>query len=147
MAAVEVTITGVLYDKLNRTTQQVVLIGEASLTGLGVGGGPMPPGPEGPVHIWGPTDPRPTPPIYWPGYPGGGGGTQPPSGAHPSHPIYMPGAHPEHPIVIPPAPEQPPPDQSVGKPPPPDGGWGWHPEYGWGYFPGGGGKPLPGGPG
>ena len=41
MAAVELTITGVLYDKLARTTQQVVLIGEASLTGVGVGGGPV----------------------------------------------------------------------------------------------------------
>jgi hypothetical protein len=48
MAAVEVTITGMLYDKLNRTTQNVVLIGEASLTGLGVGGGPLPGGPGGP---------------------------------------------------------------------------------------------------
>lgn len=73
MASVEVTISGVLYDKVARTTQPVVLIGEASLTGLGIGGGPIiPPGqpPVGqPPGIWGPTDPRPTPPI--PIYPGG----------------------------------------------------------------------------
>jgi hypothetical protein len=98
MAAAEITITGVLYDKLARTSQQVVLIGEATYTGIGVGGGPMPPGSGGggqppvisggpgslppwvmpPIHypppggggqppgIWGPTDPRPTPPIYFP---------------------------------------------------------------------------------
>lgn len=68
MSAVEVTITGLLYDRANRTTQNVVLIGEATLTGLGVGGGPIiPPGGGGsPPGIWGPTDPRPTPPIYIP---------------------------------------------------------------------------------
>ena len=65
MSAVEVTISGVLYDKMNRTTQNVVLIGEATLTGLGVGGGPVIPRPQ-PPGIWGPTDPRPTPPIYIP---------------------------------------------------------------------------------
>ena len=43
MAAVEVTISGVLYDKTARTMRPVVLIGEASLTGLGVGGGPIVP--------------------------------------------------------------------------------------------------------
>lgn len=64
MAGVDVTISGVLYDKLNRTSQQVVLIGEGSLTGLGVGGGPMPPGPGkppiDPPGIWGgPIDPHP----------------------------------------------------------------------------------------
>lgn len=121
MAAVEVTISGILYDKLNRTTQNVVLIGEATLTGLGVGGGPIIP----------------------PGQP-------PSSGAHPEHPIYYPpvisgppGPWPTPPIYIPPCPDQPPPDPGTPKPPPPEGGWGWHPEYGWGYFPGGGGKPQP----
>lgn len=103
MAAVEVTISGVLYDKLNRTTQQVVLIGEATLTGLGIGGGPMPPGPGGPVHIWGPTDPRPSPPIAnVPGLPP----TQNPPGwgLHPSHPIMLPGmpGWPDPPPTIPP---------------------------------------------
>lgn len=37
-----------------------------------IGSGEQPPQP--PLGIWGPTDPRPTPPIYWPGFPGGGGG-------------------------------------------------------------------------
>lgn len=113
MAVVDVTISGTLFDKLNRTTQQVVLIGEASLTGVGVGGGPI----------------IPEPPQRPPGYP--------------AHPIYLPGAHPEHPIVIPPPPTDPPQPPTEGKPPPPGGGWGWHPEYGWGYFPGSGGKPQP----
>lgn len=75
MAAVEITISGVLYDKLNRTTQQVVLVGDASLTGIGIGGGPIIP-PGSPPGIWGPTDPRPTPPIYIPPEPP----TQPPIG-------------------------------------------------------------------
>jgi hypothetical protein len=94
MSAVEVTINGVLYDKLNRTTQNVVLIGEAFLTGLGVGGGPMPGGP--PLD---PNAPRPTHPIMLPGMPGWGvpPGTgiwpNPPEGQAPlpSHPIALPG--------------------------------------------------------
>jgi hypothetical protein len=131
MAAVEVTITGMLYDKTMRTSRPVVLIGEASLTGLGVGGGPMPGGGA-------PVDPGygyPEKPVD-PGY-----GI--PEGARPSHPIYYPGARPEHPIVIPEPPTEPPQPPSEPKPPPPDGGWGWHPEYGWGYFPMQGGKPQP----
>lgn len=116
MAAIEITISGVLYDKLARTGRPVVLIGEATLTGLGVGGGPIYP-PDGgtqppvpPLGIWGGAhEPFPTPPIYLP------------------------------PNLTPPVP----PDPGVGKPPPPEGGWGWHPEYGWGYFPMGGGKPQP----
>jgi hypothetical protein len=110
MSAADVTISGILYDKLNRTTQQVVLIGEATLTGLGVGGGPMPGGP---------------PPGLWP--PGSGIDM-------PTHPWVPPSLQP---------PTQPPTDPTVPKPPPPNGGWGWHPEYGWGYFPMGGGKPQP----
>ena len=100
MAAVEVTISGVLYDKVNRTTQPVVLIGEASLTGLGVGGGPIvPPAqpPGKPPGIWGgPIDPYPDH-----GLPG----PQPPSGAHPEHPIYYPPNIP--PGVTPPSPPNP----------------------------------------
>lgn len=129
MAAVEVTITGVLFDKLARTAQNVVLIGEASLTGVGVGGGPIiPPGAA-------PPGGAPGFPIFLP--PGTGwlpGGPSAPGGYPPSV---------EHPIVIPPPPTQPPQPPSDVKPPPPEGGWGWHPEYGWGYFPGGGGKPQP----
>jgi len=51
--------------------------------------------------------------------------------------------------IVPPIepPIEPPTNPSEPKPPPPDGGWGWHPEYGWGYFPGGGGKPQPPGSG
>lgn len=68
MAAIELTITGVLYDKLQRTVQTVVLIGEASYTGLGPGGGPIiPPGGQLPDHIWGGGNvPMPNPPIYIP---------------------------------------------------------------------------------
>ena len=136
MAAVEVTISGVLYDKLSRTTRPCVLIGEASLTGLEIGGGPMPPGggdsgahPEHPIYnppgIWGPPT---MPPGFW----GGGMG-----------PGVKPQPHPEHPIALPPIPTEPPDNPEEPKPPPEDGGWGWHPEYGWGYFPMTGGKPQP----
>ena len=127
MAAVEVTISGVLYDKTNRTTQPVVLIGEASLTGLGVGGGPIiPPGqpPSGgpplvpgwpsippypgqnppgaqPPDIWGPTDPRPTPPIYIP--PAVPPGLQPPAAPNPGDPTTsVPGNWPVQPVTPPP---------------------------------------------
>ena len=57
MAAVNITISGMLYDKLNKTQQNVALIGEAFLTDLAIGGGPiippdqpptMPPGIEPP---------------------------------------------------------------------------------------------------
>jgi hypothetical protein len=96
-----------------------------------------------PLGIWGPTDPRPSNPIanvpgapgyqppggqqpplgFWgppqmpPGFWGGGMGPgvkpQPPAGAHPEHPIYIPiepppdAPHPEHPIYIPVVPGQP----------------------------------------
>jgi len=44
--------------------------------------------------------------------------------------------HPSHPIVLPEPPEAPPETgEGGGKPPPPEGGWGYHPQYGWGYFP------------
>lgn len=110
MAAVEVTISGVLYDKYNRTQQNVVLIGEGSLTGLGVGGGPIiPPGQP-------PSGAHPEHPIFYP--PGTG-----PGGAHPSHPIAQPGdpwwgqdLKPTHPIVIPP---NVPPDMQPPQPPNP----------------------------
>lgn len=102
MAAVEVTISGVLFDKQNRTTQQVVLIGEATLTGLAPGGGPIIPPP---------TDEKPPrPPLgIWPG-PG-------------------PLPHPEHPIVIPPDEGTKPPDPVQ---PPIDWKAIWAgPEHGW----------------
>jgi len=56
-----------------------------------------------------------------------------------------PGTPPDLPPDLPPMPGEPP-TEGV-KPPPPGGGWGYHPEYGLGYFPGGGGKPQPPGSG
>lgn len=77
MAAVNVTISGVLCDKYGRTIMPVTLVGEATLTGLGVGGGPIIP-PDGekppgsPPGTWGgANEPFPTPPISnVPGVPG-----------------------------------------------------------------------------
>lgn len=142
MAAVKITINGVICDMYGRTISgPVKIVGEAMYSDRGVGGGPLPGGggpvdpgygypetpvdpgygiPEGrPPHIWGPTDPRPTPPIALPpGYPGA-----PP--------------HVEHPIVLPPTlPDLPPPPEGATKPPPSDqGGWGYY-DGRWGYFPG-----------
>lgn len=131
MAAIEITVDGILYDKLNRTTQNVVIFGQASLTGLGVGGGPSLPTPQPPqqppLH---PQFPINLPPgTGWlPGGPSAPGGYPPSIGGGP---------------IIPPPPTDPPPNSDTPKPPPPGGGWGWHPEYGWGYFPMVGGKPQP----
>jgi hypothetical protein len=44
MAAYPLQISGVLYDKKNKTSQNVTLVGMASIPGLSVGGGPMPGG-------------------------------------------------------------------------------------------------------
>lgn len=63
----------------------------ALITPVGGGGG----GERPPLGIWGPTDPRPTPPIVLP---------IPPDAIAPgvpTHPIYIP-IFPAHPIVIPP---------------------------------------------
>jgi hypothetical protein len=138
MAAVPVTFDGMLYDLFNRTTQRVVFIGDVSLTGLSVGGGPLPggpgvpivpPGPGGmPIHpIWGPPGFNPPGPGMPPGIWGG--------------PII--------PDPPPPFPNPPP----EGSKPPPASGWGWayDPDIGW-YLvwvpPVSGGKPNPpGGPG
>lgn len=104
MAAVPVTISGVLFDKYGRTGEPVTLMGMASITGVGIGGGPIiPPESGSPPGIWGPTDPRPTPPIAFPpGWVGGvpphpgsppgiwGGGNEP----FPTPPIYIPPAVP-----------------------------------------------------
>lgn len=106
MAAVEITISGVLYDKIARTSQPVVLIGEATLTGLGVGGGP----------------------IYPPQPPGGGGGGYP---GHPAHPIWRPDLKPEHPIVLPPDRPTDPPIEPPTNPPDPNWEWCWNPNTGW----------------
>jgi hypothetical protein len=104
MAAVEITISGVLYDKYNRSQQNVVLIGEAVISGLGVGGGPMPGG-GGDTP---PDRPRPTPPVAgWPSVPG-----WTPGG---------PGGPGMPPTEKPPEPTEPPIEWKVL----------WHPEEGW----------------
>lgn len=109
MSEVPIQISGVLYDKTARTQRPVVILGNASIFGLGVGGGPIvpPDAPEEPPrgdHIWGGgNEPFPTPPIVIP-----------------RPPVDFPN----------------PPSDGLAKPPPPNGGWGYSPEYGWGYFPG-----------
>lgn len=105
MASVDITISGVLYDKIARTTQPVVLIGEAMLTGVGIGGGPIYPpsgggGGERPPHVEHPIPPRPDhglPPIV----------PVPPDAPHVpppgSPPVIVGGTHPTNPMVPPPA--------------------------------------------
>jgi hypothetical protein len=126
MAGVKVTISGFIAPLGKSAEDQpypAVITGTASYTGLGVGGGPIPPSPGYPAHpivipqpppeISGPPGPWPTPPIYLPPSPGE------PDPPRPAHPIVLP------PEVI----------------PPPDGGgeqdkWlvqtYWTPETGWG---------------
>jgi len=98
MATVAITIDGILWDKATKSGRAVRLEGQGFYSDLSVGGGPMPGG--DPPQIWGPTDPRPTPPIHL----GPGGEPLPPVIG--GGPIY-PGT-PTHPIVIPPGPEAPP---------------------------------------
>lgn len=124
MAAVPITIVGI-ETRSDGTSDNVAIVGMASLTGLGVGGGPVIP-----------------PPGIWPG---------PGPLPHPEHPIVLPPVdpggppveiwprpgHPAHPIVLPPPPggtTPSPPGVSV-KPPPADGGWAYVSNWGWGYFP------------
>lgn len=144
MAAVPVMISGVLWNHAWRRGEAVTLMGEATIYGLEVGGGPIYP-PGQPPGIWGPNDPRPTPPIYWPGFPGGGGGGGGQPG-HPEHPIWgppgsnFPGGPGYPPVAGHPLPEPPeglPDNDGFVKPPPPSGGWSYHQEYGWGYYPAG----------
>jgi hypothetical protein len=138
MAAVEVTITGMLYDVLNRTTQRVVLIGEGSLTGLGVGGGPIiPPGGGG---GGGPVDPGYSPPWAQvrppvdPGYSPPWAQVRPPVDPGYSPPwAQVPGDRPG--AIVPPMPVQPPTTPTEPTPPADNSGWAWHPAFGWGYFP------------
>lgn len=124
MAAVPVALSGVLYDKQGRTQQPVVIFGELSLYGLGVGGGPIIPPPNGqPPGIWGGgNEPFPTPPIHIPPQPGQppgiwGGGNQP----FPTPPIFVPPNIP--PSVTPPVP--PSPGDPTTPLPPPAGAAGW----------------------
>lgn len=130
MAAVNVTITGVICDLYGRTiTGPVKIVGEAVRSDVGVGGGPIVPPPSGGGdgdHIWGPTDPRPTPPIA--NVPGLPPTTDPPQVPPPS--IWPPGPgidFPSHPIVIPP-PITDPPQIPAG---PVDWKPVWTPDQGW----------------
>jgi hypothetical protein len=119
MASIPIQIDGVLWDHAAKAGTKVSLLGQASIVGLTVGGGPIVP-------------PDVTPP--------------PVDGAHPEHPIVLPpdGAHPEHPIVLPPIdvppepPEGPPDAQGFIKPPATDGTamWAYHETYGWLFEPG-----------
>ena len=92
MASQSVTINGILWDHAWKTPRKVTLVGEAYLTGLEPGY-PLPPEGPGwpdeppprpqpkPPGFWGPTDPRPTPPIAFPPEypdPPAGGGDKPP---------------------------------------------------------------------
>lgn len=130
MAAVPITLVGIQTGEDGKS-QNVTIVGMASLTGLSVGGGPVTP-----------------PPGIWPG---------PGPLPHPEHPIVIPPEkpekppvgiwpgpgplpHPEHPIVLPDPPTEVPPGENLPdgmvKDPPPEGGWGYNRVHGWGYFPG-----------
>lgn len=146
MAEVPITINAVICDLYGRTISgPLKIVGSASITGLGVGGGPIippdagspgqppsiwpgpgdpdfPGGGNKPGGIWGPNDPRPTPPIANapgvgpnPNPPGWGDG--PPDGVPPSNGDEA---------------------GTIVKAPPVGGGWAYSPEYGWGYYPMGG---------
>ena len=116
MAEVPIQISGVLYDKIARTQQSVVLMGNASIIGLSVGGGPIippdttpPPGSPGvPTHpIWGPPGMELPPGPGFPPTVGGG-------------PIYPPNVPPG---VQPPTPPNP--GDPTSPVPPPAGSAGW----------------------
>jgi hypothetical protein len=120
MAAVPVTIVGIITTEAGSTN--ATMVGMASLTGLGIGGGPIfpPDQPPGrPEHPIAPVPPgRPEHPIA-PVPPG-----------HPEHPIVMPpeGNVPSHPIWLPEPPDQPPiiePPPEGGAPVVPDGTYAW----------------------
>lgn len=85
MAAVPIQISGVLFDKKNRTVQNVVLIGLSSNPELSIGGGPVIPetppevtppdlgywqdpggyNPDNPNNPWPPEKPPAERPITW----------------------------------------------------------------------------------
>jgi hypothetical protein len=119
MAAVPITIDGVLYDLYNRTTQRVILMGSGSLTGLGIGGGPIlpdlpPVGGQPPVF----PPPHPEHPIWGPpGFNPPGPGMPPGIGGGPIIPPDLP------PGITPP--EPPPPGSPPVLLPPPAGSAGW----------------------
>jgi len=116
MGAVPVTLTGMM-SHADGSTENVTFVGLASLTGFGVGGGPIlppdqPPGtqpPGTPIHpIWGPPGFNPPGPGMPPGIWGGPiiptpplppDVEVPPPG---SPPVVVQGDHPVNPIVAPP---------------------------------------------
>jgi hypothetical protein len=117
MAAVPVQIDGVLWDVAQKKGTKVTLIGQASIFGLSVGGGPIippdvvPPDPGqppgAPIHpIWGPPGFNPPGPGMPPGIGGG--------------PIIPPDVPPG---LQPPVPPQPGDPTTVV--PPPAGSAGW----------------------
>ena len=124
MAEVPVTIVGVVAPMGKASGDQpypAVITGKASITGLGIGGGPMPGGPSvghpiapggPPPGIWPPPGVV-SPPIYYPP------GIWPPPGG----PVY-----PAHPIVLPPVDIPPPEGEEEAK-------WQvqtyWTPQNGW----------------
>lgn len=114
MAVVPVIFTGVFYPKGKTADDKPLVgtfIGNAAIAGLHPDNTPPEGGGDGPVHIWGPTDPRPSNPIWWEGFP-----NNPPPNVRP--PDEFPG-------------------QPAGvKPFPPDGGWGYSERTGWVYKPG-----------
>lgn len=132
MAAVAIEISGVLYNKVKRTTEPVLIRGMASIIGLEVGGGPIiPPSPGDPPGIWGgPIDPYPDHGLPQPRPPGDG--IWGPNDPRPTPPIAnVPGLPP----TTDPPPEGPADDNGFIKPPPPQGGWAYHEQYSWGYYP------------
>jgi hypothetical protein len=122
MSAVNVTIVGNLTPLGGQASDDkggpVMIVGQATLTGLEVGGGPMPGGPPSVSHPPHPAFPINLPPGSWPG--GGGPGAGVPPGSYPPSV--------EHPIVLPPdlPPTLPPPDNR-----PVDWKTAWTPETGW----------------
>lgn len=102
MAAIPIQISGVLYDKTARTQRPVYLVGEASIVGVSVGGGPIIPVDEVPPDTGGPGD-GPPPHVEFPiwGPPGielPPGSGYPPVAGHPLPPI-PPGTEPPKPII------------------------------------------------
>jgi hypothetical protein len=114
MATVSITLNGVIYPKGRSAADQPIpatFVGDAWLTDLGVGGGPilppvLPPQPGVPIHpIWGP------PGINLPPGPG-----FPPVAGHPLPPITPP---------LPPEVTPPNPGDPTTPMPPPAGSAGW----------------------
>ena len=123
MAEVPIQINGVLWNKVWKRGEPVVLYGMASIVGLEVGGGP----------------------VYPPDQGGGGGGEHPafpiwgpPGSNFPGGPGYPPVAG--HPLPEPPQqPPEGPADESGFIKPPVEGqpSWAYHSDFGWGWYPSG----------